>query len=254
MTLIVSTLFVACVATGVAAQVPQSAVQAILARLAPGKTLPNDLIITGQLTDPSGVVQPFRITTKGKDQVLYETGTGPSHVSTTTSKGNGWTVVGNKFTLLKTYTAMQRLKILPFLDLLAEADAPSLQVTDKGPFLIGTIPTRLYTLRLPDPTPNVRLIGRPFDEQTDFYVDPASSLVVRSVRLFMAENSMDIRTQVITDFSDYRNVQGFAIPFRIVETSNFAARKPVQALYVIQNVTVNSSVPDSTFAAPGAKK
>src|SRR5690349_21034533 len=124
--LILPAVLVASFATGVAAQAPQAAVQAILARLAPGKTLPNDLIITGQLTDPSGVVQPFRITTKGKNQVLYETGTGDSVVRTTTSNGHGWTIVGNKFSPLQTYTAMQRPKILPFLDLLAEADTPSL--------------------------------------------------------------------------------------------------------------------------------
>jgi hypothetical protein len=229
-------------------------IQAILARLAPGRKIPGDLIITGQFTDPSGVNQPFRITTKGSDQALYETGTGPSVKTTTTSKGYGWNVIGGKFTPLQPFTAMQRPIFVPFLDLLAEADNPNLQATDRGTFLVGNLATHLYTLRLPDPAPSTHVVGRPLDEETDFYVDPATSLIVRSTRFRMAENSMNVRVQLVTDFADYRNVQGFLIPFRIVETSSFGTRRPGQSIYVIQNVTVNSGVPDSTFASPGAKK
>src|SRR5262249_43550659 len=142
-------------------------------------------IITGQFTDPSGAVQPFRITTKGKDQARYETGTGPTLVTTTVSKATGWNTFAGKGTPGQTHSSMQRPTMVPFLDLLAEVDTPGLQITDKGAVTLGTVATHLYTLKLPDPTPNVRIIGRPLDEQTDFYVDPVSFLIVRSVRLRM---------------------------------------------------------------------
>ena len=236
------------------AQDPRAAVQATLARLAPGKRLPDDLILTGQLTDSYGVF-PFRITIKGKDQARYDVGVGAARVIMTISKGSGWRETGGKIEVLQPYSAMQRPVLVPFLDLLAEADTPALQVTDRGAFTIGPASSRRYTLKLPDSVPaRLRLYGRTLDEETDFYVDPVSAVVLRSERSRMAENSMLVRFRVITEFSDYRNVQGFAIPFRIAETVTAPSRPAAQAVYVVQSVTLNSGVPDSTFTPTEPKR
>lgn len=233
----------------VSAQDPRTAVQAVLARLAPNKQLPADVILTGKLTDPSGAVQPFRITIKGKDKVRYEIGAGSSLETTILSKGAGSRQAGGKLELLQPYSAIQRPALVPFLDLLAEADTPTLQVTDRGAASLGPVSTRRYTLKLPDPAPRQRMYGRPLDEEVDFYIDPVSGLVVRSERWLMAENSMDVRFRAITDFADYRSVQGAAIAFRIVTTVNVPSRKqPFQTVYAVENAILNSGVPESTFS------
>jgi hypothetical protein len=239
--------------TGIAApqaQTPQGAVQAVLARLAPNKQLPADLILTGQVTDPTGGVLPFKITIKGKDNVRYEVGTGSALVTTILSKGAGSRQAGGKLVeLLQPYSAMQRPALVPFFDLLAEADTPTLQVTDRGAVSLGSLGARRYTMKLPDPAPRTRLYARPLDEEVDLYIDPSSSLVMRSERWLMAENSMDVRFRASTDFADYRNVQGLAIPFQIVTSVLVPSRKqPFRSTYVVAGAILNSGVPDSIFS------
>jgi hypothetical protein len=226
------------------AQDARGSVQAALGLLAPNRQLPADLILTGQLAQSSGVV-PFRITIKGKDQVRYEIGSGASQVVTTHFKGVAWREGGGKRQMLEPYTAVQRATLLPFLDLLGEADAPSLQVTDRGLFSLGAASARRFTLKLPDPSPKTRMFGRALDEETDFYMDAATGLVLRSERWLLAENSMNVRFRAITEFADYRLVQGFAIPFRIVSSVVAPSRStPSQAVYTITNVTINSGIAD----------
>src|SRR5438477_10916379 len=76
-------------ASSALAQDGRVALQTVLARLAPGGILPNDMVLTGQLTDASGT-QPFRITIKGKDRMKYEVGTGSALITMTLSRGAGW--------------------------------------------------------------------------------------------------------------------------------------------------------------------
>ena len=231
----------------VGAQDARTVVQMVLARLAPNKQLPNDLIITGQVTDASGV-SPFRITIKGKDQIKYELGSGASLITTTQFKGVGWREGANKKETLQPYSALQRPMLVPFFDLLAEADTPALQVADKGAVLLGATAARHFTLKLPDPSPETRMFGRALDEETDFYVDAVSGLILRSERWLITENNMNIRFRSITEFSDYRIVQGFIFPFRIVSTVSGPSRTtPFQSVYVFSNLQVNSGVPDSVF-------
>jgi hypothetical protein len=236
-----------------AAQTPKEAVQTVLARLAPNKQLPTDLILTGQVTDAVST-QPFRITTKGKDQVRYEIGTTPTLVTTTQTKGSGWTETGKKVTLLQPYAAVRRPALVPFLDLLAEADNQRLQVTDRGTFSIGNVLTRRFTLKLPDLTPDVRLFRRPLDEETDVYVDPASSLVVRAESWIAADNNPDAKARNVWEFADYQTVAGFTIPFQIRNTVLIPGQPARPRVYVVTTAIVNSGVPDSTFTAPEPKK
>ena len=228
------------------AQDARTAVQAGLTRMVPDKRPPDDILLTGQRTDPSGTV-PFRMTIKGKDQARYEIGTGATQVTTTFSKGAGSRVAAGKVEILQSYTARERPALIPFLDLLAEADAPALQVTDQGAFSIGNLAARRYTLKLPDPEPQKRMFGRPLDEESDVYIDLASGLIVRSERWVMAENSMDVRFRRITEFSDYRSVNGLAIPFRVAETVQTPTRAPFQSVYVVVSASVNTGVDDTVF-------
>ena len=235
-------------ASSALAQDVRVALQTVLARLAPGGILPSDMVLTGQLTDASGT-QPFRITIKGKDRMKYEVGTGSALITMTLSRGAGWREASGHVDVLQPYSAMQRPAVVPFFDLLAEASNSNLQITDRGLFLIGTLTSRRYTLRLPDPTPEIRLFRRALDEEIDLYTDPVSLLVVRTERWRMAENSMDVRLRQVAEFSDYRNVTGLAVPFHVVETAVVSSRSQFRTTYDVDNVTVNAGVDDSIFVA-----
>jgi hypothetical protein len=234
-------------ASTVLAQDARSSVQAVLAGMVRNKQFPADLILTGQVTS-AGTTQPFRLIIKGKDQMRMEVGTGAAAINTTITKGNGWREAGGKTIGLQPYTARQRPVLVPFLDLLAEADTPGLQTADLGNATIASLPTRRYSLKLPDPVGRNRLYGIPLDEETDVFVDTASGLIARTERWRLSETSMYVRFRHITEFSDYRAVQGLTIPFRIVETVNLVNRPPAQAMYVILTATPNTNIPDSVFA------
>jgi hypothetical protein len=228
------------------AQAPQAAVQAVLARHVPAQ-LPADVILTGQVTDSTGAVQPFRITMKGKDQIRYEIGQGASLVTTTQSRGSGWSESRGKVQILQTTSAIRRPGIVPFLDLLGEANSNRLQVTDKGNFSVGTVLTRRFTLKLPDATPNTRLSRRPLDEESELYVDATSLLVVRSESSVAAENNPVAKVQSFLEFADYRTVNGLAIPFRVRNTVVFPGQKPAQWTYTVNEALVNTGVAESIF-------
>ncbi len=223
------------------------ALRAVLERHAPGALFPQDLTITGQMTDWSGRVQPMRIVIKGKDQVRYEFGAGASATITVYGKGGGWHQRDGKRQFLQAHV-IQRPAIVPFLDLLSEVDTPDLQITDRGAATLGNTALQRFTLKLPDRTPNVRAFRRPLDEEADVYLDTRSGLVVRTERMLTANNDMNLRARSIIDFSDYRLVQGFAIPFRIVSTITGLGSPAAQSVYVIQNVTLNTGVSDAAFA------
>jgi len=231
------------------AQDARTSIQNALGRLVPNRQLPVDLTLTGQLTDAAGVVQPFRFTMKGKDRVRFESGTGAALVTTTQSRGAGWTESGGKVRLLPSYSAIRRPGVVPFFDLLSEADTPNLQITDKGTFSIGGVVTRRFSLKLPDPTPDIRMFRRALDEEIDIYIDVTTQLVVRSESWMRADNNPDARLQTVWEFGDYRTISGLAIPFVIRYTLLTPGQKPPQRLYTVTEVSINSGVSDSTFIA-----
>jgi hypothetical protein len=229
------------------AQTSRTLLRGFLERHVPGNIFPNDLTLTGEVTDWSGRVQPVRILIKGKDQIRYEFGTGASAIITVYGKGGGWAQRNGKRQFLEPHSA-QRPAVVPFLDLLSDIDANDLQITERGAATLGGVTLQRFTLKLPDRTPNVRAFRRPLDEEVDVYLNPQTGLVARAERTLTANNDMNLHARSSSDFSDYRMVQGFAIPFRIVTSISVRGTTPAQSVYVIQSVRVNTGIADATFA------
>jgi len=105
-----------------------------------------------------------------------------------------------------------------------------------------------FAVHFTDPVPSQkRFLQRALNEDVDFFVDARTNLIVRSQRLQMANDSMDFRMPSILDFSDYRQINGMMIPFRIVNTIGNRNAGIRQITIVLQSVLINQGIPDSAF-------
>ena len=145
---------------------------------------------------------------------------------------------------------MRRPEIIPFLDLLSEIDNPLIDVSSVQPVAVGAQTLQRLVLTLRDRQKDRRELRRSLDEQTAFYLDPTTFLIVRSERIVTAANNMDSRFLSTTDFSDYRTVQGFAIPYRIVQSLGSAPTPLQQSTITVASVAFNQGIPDTNFMPP----
>lgn len=210
--------------------------------------LPADITLAGQILDDRGSVKPFKMVVKGIDKVRYESG----ETMTVFAGGGGWARTGGnggKVQVLPAHAA-RRPEIIPFLDLLSEIDNSRIEVSSVQPVTVGGQALERVVLTLRDQHKDRRELRRPLDEQTSFYLDPATALVVRSEHTLTAANNMDSRFLSTIDFSDYRSVDGVAIPYRIVQTVGSGSTPLQRSTITITRVTLNQGIPDSTFMPP----
>lgn len=80
----------------------------------------------------------------------------------------------------------------------------------------------------------------------DFYFDSKTFLVVATEDFaLMSGTGPNVRHQV--QFSDYRNVQGLAVPFQIVDAVTDLVDPQVLATIVFDHVSFNAGYPDTQF-------
>ena len=231
-----------------AAQDLRAALGQALERHVPNRIFPADLVITGTVAKGSEAAQPLRILVKGKDQIRFEIGNAFSMITTVFGKDSGWTEQDGKRRPIPAHAAMQRPALLPFLDIIADADAPALEIVNRGLFTIGAVQAQGVRVRLPDARGGARAFKRALDEDVDLYLDPQTLLILRSERWVLSEGNMESRARSVYEYSDYRQVQGMAIPFRIVSRLTAGARQFPASIYVFTNVSVNTGLGDSDFA------
>src|SRR5882762_5197587 len=227
--------------------VPETILQQVLLAHVGAGGLPTTLVIEGQLTDASGM-RPLRMQVKGKDKIRYELGLTPRQTVSIYSAGAGWTGSNANVKPFPPHAAVRRPMELPFLDVIDELGDPRLTARYLGPKVIGQTNVHHLVLRLRDPVPRAqRFLNRPLDEEVEFFIDVTTNLIVRSQRMQAADNSMDFRVPSVLDFSDYRQVGGLMIPFRIVSTIGTPYSGMGQSTLVLQSVVVNQGIPDSVF-------
>jgi len=214
--------------------------------------LPQDVTISGTLTDDSGNTQPIQMQIKGKDKIRTEIGTGKTRRITIFNGNQGWTQVGDQLQALPQHASVRRPSLIPMLDLLSEIDSPQLIAADRGLKAIGQQNARQISLTLPDPA-TVRAFGRKLDENLEVFIDPVSMLVVRTERLNRSMENMDFLIPSVLEFSDYRVVGNLAVAFRIVNTTGTPDIGMHQKIMVISQVQLNTSIPDSAFLPGGAQ-
>ncbi len=219
--------------------------QSLRAHLGRGP-MPSDVVLTGQIED-GRALKPFRMVVK-EDRVRYDVGDN----ITVFGPGGGWTHLSNILQVLPAHAASRRPDILPFLDLLGAADNSLIDVSALQTVTLGGQPVQRLTVSLGDRQKERREFRRSLDDETTFYIDPNNLLVVRSESTIPAANNMDNRFLNTLEFSDYRSVQGYAVPFRIVRTIGTGPAPLSRTAIALSSIAFNQGVPDATFMAPAS--
>ena len=226
---------------------PEAMVGQILATHIGPSGLPSDFLIQGQVTDAIGT-RSLRMQVKGKDKIRYEqTQSGQTLVSIFNA-GTAWAGATTGLKPLMEHASARRPIELPFLDVIGELGNPYWKVRYIGEEAAGGGTVLHFAVHFTDPVPSQkRFLRRALNEDVDFFVDARTNLIVRSQRLQMANDSMDFRVPSLLDFSDYRQVNGMMIPFRIVNTIGNRNAGIRQITMVLQSVLINQGIPDSAF-------
>lgn len=234
-------------ARGLNAQSTRAVLQQSLLRHA--RTPVTDITATGSIT-VNGVTRSTTVYVKGSDQIRIENGTGSERNVVIFARGQGW--VGTNPALavkpLTDHGSAKRPTQFPFLDLISELNNPNVQITDQGMKTLGERSVYHITIYLGDPKAQERTLKRPLDDQADFYIDAETFLVVRSERLLRTEEDMNMRVPSIMEFSDYRSVNGFLVPFKIVSTSGNSRMGMSQSITQFTTVRINEGVSDALFS------
>ena len=229
------------------AQAPRELADLTLRRALGTSNPPSDAVITGERRPTNGPVTPFRMVIRGNRKVRYEIGTGNQMQVSIFNNGAAWRGVGNRFEAVESFGVLHRPAILPFADALSEPIGPTMILYEFAPRPVGTVTARHLRVRHLDPTPERRFQREPLDEQVDLFIDPSTLLVMRTERVVISDSNYYFRVPVAFDYSDYRNVEGIAVPFRIIERVGTPQMGLRETTLILQTVRFNQAVPDSAF-------
>lgn len=204
----------------------------------------NDLVLTGSVRSDGGPEENLRVYISGNN-VRSEIGAGSGtriNIRSTEARQSQ-----NK--VIPAHAAVLRPRTIPFLDLITEINNPRAQIIYRGLKQIGGRPVHQVSIALPDASPQSRPFGRALSEAVDFYIDVATLWIVRTERMLTTAENMDLKVPSIMEFSDYRLVNGVAVPFRIVETVGTDFNGLHQITTTLQSVAVNQGVSPALFLA-----
>ena len=199
-------------------------------------------------TTRNGQTNILNVYAKGSGTGRHENGTGSDRNVMIFNSGKAWAGKDTQLRPLQAHTSQRRLTLFPFLDLIAELDQPQIQITDRGMVTINGLRAYHISIQTKDTEAAKRFLHRPLEEAADFFIDAQTSLIIRSERLRTSEENMDFRVPSVLEFSDYRTVNGVAVPFRIVNTMGGPNIGTYQTTTVFTTVTINSGIPDTLFS------
>ena len=226
-------------------QAPQAIVQRSLDAHTRSAVL--DIVAKGTTT-VDGVSKPTTVYVKPGRNLRMENGTGSDHRTFIVNAQEAWAGSDQKLNRLGEHQALRRPTQFPFFDLLSEVNNPNTELTYHGLKTIGATPVHHLTIHVRDPKRGKQSVWVPQNEQADFYIDAATFLVVRSERVESTQESMNLQVPSTIEFSDYRDVHGVMIPFRIVNTMGRPEIGMHKSTTVFSTVTVNGGVSDSLFS------
>ena len=229
-----------------AAQDARALLRSALAAHGVTTALPTDIVAAGTITRDAGRSEPYTVYVQG-NRIRYEIGTRETLTVSIFAGTDAWVSSGQKVRSLQLETSKRRPSLFPFLDLITEVNNPNAEVTYRGAATLGLSSVQHVSVRLPNPVPQPRSWRGIPDEEVDLYLDPQTLAIMRSERLRTAEDNLELRVPSVLEFADYRNVNGLAVPFRIVNTSGTAEHGLHRSVVVWDRVTINGGVSDTLF-------
>jgi len=218
----------------------------------------NDVVISGTATRSAGSdVQQGQITLRAlgatQSRVDFQSGTGTSSDVRNIDQRNvphGFAVSkdGSVHNQAGHNTLTDAVWFLPSLSFLSKASKPTTTVSYIGQESRNGISVQHIRLALQNPSPKVPTIVNThigWLSQTDFYLDPGSSLPVAvTFNIHPDENAL-VAIPVEIDFSDYRAIGGIQVPFRIKKLVNGTLFDDI----TVQTAQVNTGLTAPVFAA-----
>jgi hypothetical protein len=147
------------------------------------------------------------------------------------------------------HNLVSRSPHLPFLSILGEWDRDDLEVKIVGDDTIQGHPVKVVSVALvPDAKSKDAADFRHFTERR-FYVDQSSGQVLKMAYMAAAENHPESLAFIEIYYSDYRNVNGFAVPFTQITNRNGEFQSELR----LTSIDFGTAISDSDFTAPEVK-
>lgn len=213
-----------------------------------------DSIATGTLTlygnnvkDKANVI-PIVLKTKGTGRVRLEL-QWPSGI-TIRILNSGEAVMqrpdGTMRRLLMNNTYSERVSHIPAFSLLAENAAQTVELEQISDKLVGAERRNVIALSVvPTADPDQAKLFRE-QTRTTFEIDSTSGLVIRIGHPLAAEKNSNVLQQTEIEYSDYRTVEGVAVPFR---QKSYADGK-LESELVLDSMSFKVQLADSEFELP----
>jgi hypothetical protein len=211
-----------------------------------GTTVVTDIEATSNRTGSDGRRRTTKYLLQGSKNMRVEHGEGSEQSVSVHTDTEAWQTRQGKVVSIPEHAASPRNRLFPFLDLIAEFRNPNLEIVSKGMTSIDARETYHVQLRLKDTKPN-RIFGIALDEEVDFYIDAQTLLIVRSERFLRSIDDMTFRVPLVSEFSDYRRVNGVAVPFRIVTITGNRSIGMYQSAIQMERVIINPGISPMLF-------
>lgn len=189
---------------------------------------------------------PIRIVTRDLRDFRIERGNTASREITIITNGRGWHDTGGKRTRIASHTAAYfKADHVPALLCSADHTRKGLGVSYVGEEVVGG--KAAFHLKLvPLPKQN----GQQADKtdalisEYHIFIDEQSFVVLKTARYAFSPNAVENRSLWEAFYSDYRNVNGVMMPFRL---DNLISGRPFSTT-IFTSITTGSVVPDQEFA------
>jgi hypothetical protein len=211
-----------------------------------GRAKVTDITTTGSVRQ-NNITHTLTLYAKGSAVGRLENGGAGDRHLLLFNTGQAWGGPESQLKFLNPQTALRRMTLIPFLDLIDALDSPGIEITEIGIENVNGSPAHRISVKTHDPDGAKRFLRRPLEEYVEFFVDAKTFLIVRSQRMRTMEENLDMQVPSILDFSDYRLVSGVAVPYHIVNTIGLAGQGFYQSMTDWTTVTINSSLPDTLF-------
>jgi len=207
-----------------------------------GAALIQDAYATGTITHVLPNVPPGTITTWTKGSAeRYDLSSGGDQQTYVANGGRSWSFrQGQRGKLPYALSAYHRPEHTPALTCTLDLANPQMSISYIGQELVRGRQLNHIKIFVPP-------AGGDYTDamlsQLDIYLDPTSSLILKTERFVFDPKAFQNYSVWATYYSDYRSVNGVQMPFHI---ENYIDGQKLRDI-VFTNVQVNVGVPDSQF-------
>jgi hypothetical protein len=203
-----------------------------------------DSVATGSISFADGQKGTLRIETKGLNRQRFELTIGTTEITTIYNSGTGYSAQGSspRRRLPVWVSQYRRPEHIPALSRIADYQQPTSALRYAGLETLSGI--SVHHIKLTSaPTDSTPAEIENLISEFHAFIDSHSYLVVKTITFDFSPEVMENRSKVETYFSDYRNVNGLLVPYRVTRY----VEGQLYSDFVLTNVALNVGVSDADF-------